>query len=101
VPEPQIGTFSPQVPKTRPEVHDPCPHPPFPRPAPHRICSGSGDFSGCPFETRSQSPLPCFDVPMLRSELPQSMQRDLKPLFDAAARELATTGWKDWHQRTA
>src|SRR5580658_6908406 len=33
--------------------------------------------------------------------LPQSMQRDLKPLFDAAARELATTGWKDWHQRTA
>ena len=25
----------------------------------------------------------------------------LKPLFDAAARELATTGWKDLHQRTA
>ena len=24
-----------------------------------------------------------------------------KPLFAAAARELATTGWKDWHQRTA
>jgi len=33
--------------------------------------------------------------------LPRGMQRDLKPLFDAAARELATTGWKDWHQRTA
>lgn len=37
----------------------------------------------------------------LRTLLPQGMQKDLQPIFNAAERELSTTGWRDWHQRTA
>jgi predicted DNA-binding transcriptional regulator YafY len=37
----------------------------------------------------------------IRNLLPQIMLRDLAPLFDAADTELANTGWKDWHKRTA
>ncbi len=33
--------------------------------------------------------------------LPRTMLDDLAPLFDAAERELAKTGWRDWHKRTA
>jgi predicted DNA-binding transcriptional regulator YafY len=33
--------------------------------------------------------------------LPKTMFRDLAPVFAAANRELAYTGWKDWHKRTA
>jgi len=37
----------------------------------------------------------------LREFLPRSMLHDLAPLFDLAEKEVAPTGWKDWHQRTA
>jgi predicted DNA-binding transcriptional regulator YafY len=37
----------------------------------------------------------------VRHLLPKAMLDDLAPLFDAAERELAKTGWKDWHKRTA
>lgn len=37
----------------------------------------------------------------LRDLLPLTMQRELTPIFDAAAQALASSGWKDWHMRTA
>jgi predicted DNA-binding transcriptional regulator YafY len=37
----------------------------------------------------------------MKSLLPQTMLKDLAPVFDVANRELASTGWKDWHTRTA
>lgn len=37
----------------------------------------------------------------LRDLLPQSMNKELFPIFDAAAQVLAHSGWKDWHKRTA
>jgi predicted DNA-binding transcriptional regulator YafY len=37
----------------------------------------------------------------VRTLLPKSLLDDLAPLFEAAERELAQTGWKDWHKRTA
>jgi predicted DNA-binding transcriptional regulator YafY len=37
----------------------------------------------------------------IRHLLPQSMLKDLAPVFEAADRELAHTGWKDFHKRTA
>lgn len=37
----------------------------------------------------------------LQPLLPQNLQKDLGPIFAAAERELAATGWQDWHKRTA
>ncbi|HTD29793.1 MAG TPA: WYL domain-containing protein [Xanthomonadaceae bacterium] len=37
----------------------------------------------------------------VRKLLPKAMLDDVQPVFDAAERELANTGWKDWHKRTA
>lgn len=37
----------------------------------------------------------------LQKLLPISMHKDLQPLFDMAENEVAITGWKDWHRRTA
>lgn len=37
----------------------------------------------------------------LHTLLPQNLHRELQPVFAAAERELAATGWKDWHRRTA
>lgn len=37
----------------------------------------------------------------LRNFLPHAVLKELAPLFDLAENELASTGWKDWHQRTA
>ncbi len=37
----------------------------------------------------------------LRSLLPQMLLSELAPVFDLAEREIASTGWKDWHRRTA
>ena len=37
----------------------------------------------------------------LRDLLPQAMNKELLPLFDAAQQSLAHSGWKDWHNRTA
>lgn len=37
----------------------------------------------------------------LQDLLPKSMQKELAPIFDAAAEALSGSGWKDWHKRTA
>lgn len=37
----------------------------------------------------------------LRGLLPAPMFDDLAPVFDQAEREIASTGWKDWHRHTA
>lgn len=37
----------------------------------------------------------------LRSFLPQTLLKDLAPIFQMAEKELASTGWKDWHRYTA
>lgn len=37
----------------------------------------------------------------LRDLLPQSMSKELAPVFDAAMQTLIGSGWKDWHKRTA
>jgi predicted DNA-binding transcriptional regulator YafY len=37
----------------------------------------------------------------LRALLPQAMRNDLAPVFEAAEAALRTSGWKDWHRRTA
>lgn len=37
----------------------------------------------------------------IRDLLPRAMFNDLAPVFAAADRELESTGWKDWHKRTA
>lgn len=37
----------------------------------------------------------------LRGLLPQPLMKELAPVFDMAEKELAATGWKDWHRRTA
>ncbi|MGE8220444.1 MAG: helix-turn-helix transcriptional regulator [Stenotrophomonas acidaminiphila] len=37
----------------------------------------------------------------LKKLLPQSLMKELTPLFDLAEKEVASTGWKDWHRRTA
>lgn len=33
--------------------------------------------------------------------LPQAMSKTLTPIFDAASKALASSGWKDWHRKTA
>lgn len=37
----------------------------------------------------------------LRNLLPQSTLRELASVFELAEKEVASTGWKDWHLRTA
>jgi predicted DNA-binding transcriptional regulator YafY len=37
----------------------------------------------------------------LRPLLPDSLMRELMPIFELARREMATGAWNDWHQRTA
>lgn len=37
----------------------------------------------------------------LRNFLPQTVLKDLAPFFQMAEKEVATTGWKDWHRCTA
>lgn len=37
----------------------------------------------------------------LQKLLPLSMHKDLQPLFDMAESEVSSTGWRDWHKRTA
>lgn len=37
----------------------------------------------------------------LRNFLPQTLLKDLAPFFQIAEKELASTGWKDWHRCTA
>ena len=37
----------------------------------------------------------------LKSLLPKAMLKELVPLFDNAAQEVASSGWKNWHKETA
>lgn len=37
----------------------------------------------------------------LNTLLPQSMLKELAPIFDTAVHTVAGTGWRDWHRRTA
>jgi predicted DNA-binding transcriptional regulator YafY len=37
----------------------------------------------------------------LRTLLPDSLMRELAPIFDMARQELSTGAWNDWHRRTA
>lgn len=37
----------------------------------------------------------------LKAFLPRAMLKELVPLFDSAAQEVASSGWKNWHKETA
>jgi len=37
----------------------------------------------------------------LRNFMPQSLLNEMVPVFTAAEQEVAASGWKDWHRRTA
>jgi predicted DNA-binding transcriptional regulator YafY len=37
----------------------------------------------------------------LKTFLPKAMLKELVPLFDSAEREVASSGWKNWHRETA
>ena len=37
----------------------------------------------------------------LRNFMPQSLLKEMAPVFAAAEQEVAASGWKDWHKRTA
>jgi predicted DNA-binding transcriptional regulator YafY len=51
--------------------------------------------------TVSQSLALTLALAHIKNLLPRTMLDDLIPVFEAAERELARTGWKDWHKRTA
>ncbi len=59
------------------------------------------NFEFMPRLTASQSVALLLAKTHLKSLLPQSTLKDLAPVFDVANRELASSGWKDWHKRTA
>lgn len=61
----------------------------------------NANFEFMPGLTSSQSVALLLAKTHLRNLLPQSMHKDLAPVFDAAERELSSSGWKDWHARTA
>ena len=58
-------------------------------------------FEFMPVLTPSQAVALLLAKTHLRSLLPQTMHKDLTPIFEAAEHELASSGWKDWHKRTA
>lgn len=61
----------------------------------------NANFEFMPRLTTSQSVALLLAKTHLQSLLPQAMLKDLGPVFDVADRELASSGWKDWHKRTA
>lgn len=58
-------------------------------------------FEFAPRLTTSQSVALLLSRAHLHSLLPQTLLNELTPMFDAAEQELGSTGWKDWHRRTA
>ncbi|MGA8277192.1 MAG: WYL domain-containing transcriptional regulator [Rhodanobacteraceae bacterium] len=58
-------------------------------------------FECTPRLTPSQSVALLLARTHLRSLLPQNLHKDLLPVFEAAERAVAYSGWKDWHRRTA
>lgn len=59
------------------------------------------NFEFAPRLSTSQSVALLLSQVHLRHFLPQSLMNDLTPLFAMAQKEVAFTGWKDWHRRTA
>lgn len=59
------------------------------------------NFEFMPRLTPSQAVALLLARTHLRDLLPQAMHKDLAPIFDAATKSLAGSGWKDWHKRTA
>lgn len=58
-------------------------------------------FDFVPELTPSQAVALLLAKTHLRSLLPQNMHKDLVPVFESAERAIASSGWKDWHKRTA
>jgi predicted DNA-binding transcriptional regulator YafY len=58
-------------------------------------------FEFAPRLTVSQSVALLLSRAHLHSFLPQTLLNELVPMFDVAEQELTSTGWKDWHLRTA
>lgn len=59
------------------------------------------NFEFMPRLTASQSVALLLARTHMRNLLPQAMLKDLAPVFAVAERELASSGWRDWHRRTA
>lgn len=59
------------------------------------------NFEFMPRLSASQSVALLLARTHMKSLLPRAMFKDLAPVFDAAERELASSGWRDWHRRTA
>jgi predicted DNA-binding transcriptional regulator YafY len=59
------------------------------------------NFEFMPGLTPSQAVALLLARTHLRDLLPQSMHKELAPLFDTATQALSRSGWKDWHRRTA
>lgn len=51
--------------------------------------------------TQSQSVALLLARTHLRDLLPQPLNQELAPIFNTAEESLRTSGWKDWHERTA
>jgi predicted DNA-binding transcriptional regulator YafY len=61
----------------------------------------NANFEFMPELTPSQAVALLLARTHLRDLLPQSMHKELAPLFDTATQALSRSGWKDWHHRTA
>lgn len=61
----------------------------------------NANFEFVPGLTQSQAVALLLARTHLRHLLPQNMIKDLAPVFDTAQQELVSSGWKDWHKRTA
>ncbi|MDR0379285.1 MAG: WYL domain-containing protein, partial [Candidatus Accumulibacter sp.] len=61
----------------------------------------NANFEFMPGLTPSQAVALLLARTHLRDLLPQSMHKELAPLFDTATQALSRSGWKDWHKRTA
>jgi predicted DNA-binding transcriptional regulator YafY len=60
-----------------------------------------GNFSFMPRLTTSQAVALLLAKTHLQRLLPRMLADELRPLFATADEELADSGWKHWHQRTA
>ena len=61
----------------------------------------NANFEFMPKLTPSQAVALLLARTHLRDLLPQTMHKELVPIFDAAQQTLSNSGWKDWHRRTA
>lgn len=61
----------------------------------------NANFEFTPRLTVSQSVALLLSRAHLQSLMPRSMLDELAPVFANAETELAATGWRDWHRRTA